>query len=54
MRDFQGYYTCSPGEDMNSAAAAMEDLASVIQDVGMDTLQQELGINIYSVFDFSN
>ena len=54
MKDFQGYYTCAPGEDMNTAADAMEDLAGVIQDVGMDTLQKELGLDVYSVFDFSN
>ena len=54
MKDFQGYYVCSPGQDMNSAAAAMEDLASVIEDVGMETLQQELGIEVNSVFDFNN
>ena len=39
---------------MNTAAAALDDLAGVIQDVGMDTLQKELGIDVYSVFDFSN
>ena len=53
MKDIQGYYICSPGEDMNTAAAAMEDLASVIQDVGIDTLERELGLNVKSVFDFS-
>ena len=37
---------------MNTAAAAMEDLSYLIQDIGMDNLQQELGINLYSVFDF--
>lgn len=52
LKDFQGYYTCSPGENMNSAAAAMEDLSYLIQDIGLDNLQQELGVNLYSVFDF--
>ena len=36
---------------MASAAAAIDDLASLIQEIGVNTLQQELGIDVYSVFD---
>ena len=54
MKNFQGYYSCVPGEDMDSAAAAMDDLAGLIQEVGVDTLQRELGIVVYSVFDLEN
>ena len=54
MKDFQGFYTCSPGEDMNTAASALDDLASLIQEIGVDTLQQELGVDVYSIFDLNN
>ena len=54
MKEFPAYYTCSPGDDMNTAASAMDDLAGLIQEIGVDTLQQELGIDVYSVFDFNN
>ena len=50
MKDFQGYYMCSTG-DLNSAAASLEDLASLINDVGIGTLQRELGIEMNFVFD---
>ena len=49
---FQDPFSCPPG-DMNSAAAALDDLATLIQEIGIDVLQQELGINLYSVFDFN-
>ena len=51
MKNFQRYYSCVSGEDMASAAAAIDDLASLIQEIGVNTLQQELGIDVYSVFD---
>jgi len=56
MRDFQGYFTCSQGAtpNMDTAAAAMEDLASLIEEIGINNLQKELGIDMYSVFDFKN
>ena len=50
---FQDPFSCPPG-DMNSAAAALDDLASLIQEIGVDTLQQELGVDVYSIFDLNN
>ena len=31
-------------EDLNSAAASMEDLANIIQEVGIENLKQQLGV----------
>ena len=31
-------------EDLNSAAASMEDLANIIQEVGIENLKRQLGV----------
>ena len=37
--------------DLNCAAVSLEDLASLINDVGIGNLQRELGIDMNVVFD---
>ena len=44
MKDIDvGDLDCS-GTDLNGAAASMEDLANIIQEVGIDTLKLQLGV----------
>jgi len=44
MKDIDvGELDCS-GTDLNGAAASMEDLANIIQEVGIDTLKLQLGV----------
>ena len=38
-----GYHDCSV-TDLNNAAATMEDMANIIEEVGMDNLRGLLGI----------
>ena len=40
-----GIIDCS-NKDFSSAATTMEDLADIIQEVGIDKLKKDLGINI--------
>ena len=48
MKDLNTGIDCSVG-DFNSAAATMDDLADIIQDVGLVNLKNQLGIDL----DFS-
>lgn len=51
MKDLDlGYDSCSGRQDLASAADNMEDLANIIEDVGMDNLRKQLGFNV--AFDF--
>ena len=50
MRDIQGYLPCAGG-DLNTAASSMEDLAGLIEEVGIDALQKELGIDMSFVLN---
>ena len=44
MKDIDvGDLDCS-GTDLNGAASSMEDLANIIQEVGIDTLKLQLGV----------
>ena len=45
MKDIDvGELDCS-AKDLNGAASAMEDLANIIQEVGIDTLRAQLGVD---------
>ena len=44
------YNSCTGKQDLASAADNMEDLANIIEDVGMDNLRKQLGLNL--AFDF--
>jgi len=51
MKDLDiGFNTCKEGQDLSSAADTMEDLANIIEDVGIENLRKQLGINL--AFDF--
>ena len=51
MKDLDfGYNSCTGKQDLASAADNMEDLANIIEDVGMDNLRKQLGLNL--AFDF--
>ena len=44
MKDIDvGDLDCS-ASDLNGAASSMEDLANIIQEVGIDTLKLQLGV----------
>lgn len=45
MRDLNVDLDCS-NTDLKSAAATMEDLANIIEDVGVENLKRQLGINM--------
>ena len=45
MKDLNTGLDCSAG-DFKSAAATMDDLANIIQDVGIDNLKNQLGIDL--------
>ena len=45
MKDLNMGFDCSAG-DFKSAAATMDDLANIIQDVGIDNLKNQLGIDL--------
>lgn len=52
MKDLDfGYNSCTGKQDLASAADNMEDLANIIEDVGMDNLRKQLGLNL--AFDFT-
>ena len=45
MKDIDvGELDCS-AKDLNGVAAAMEDLANIIQEVGIETLRAQLGVD---------
>ena len=44
-KDLNMGFDCSAG-DFKSAAATMDDLANIIQDVGIDNLKNQLGIDL--------
>ena len=45
MKDIDvGELDCS-AKDLSGAASAMEDLANIIQEVGIDTLRAQLGVD---------
>ena len=49
MKDLDiGIIDCSD-KDFSDAARSIEDLADIIEEVGIDTLKKELGINIPSL-----
>ena len=45
MKDLDFGFDCSVG-DFKSAAATMDDLANIIQDVGIDNLKTQLGLDL--------
>ena len=45
MKDLNTGFDCSVS-DFKSAAAAMDDLADIIKDVGIDELKKQLGADI--------
>ena len=45
MTDLNVDLDCS-NTDLKSAAATMEDLANIIEDVGVENLKRQLGINM--------
>ena len=45
LKDLNTGIDCSVG-DFNSAAATMDDLANIIQDVGINTLKNQLGLDM--------
>merc|ERR1711990_920011 len=45
-----GTLDCSSPGDFSTATATLRDLATIIDDVGIDNLQQQLGINLSFVF----
>ena len=45
MKDLNTGLDCSAG-DFKSAAATMDELANIIQDVGIDNLKKQLGIDL--------
>merc|ERR1712154_428774 len=46
-----GTTDCDRPGDFSVAASTMEDLATIIDDVGIEKLQKEIGINLSFVFD---
>ena len=51
MKDLDlGYNSCTEKQDLASAADNMDDLANIIEEVGMENLRKQLGINV--LFDF--
>ena len=50
MRNLTGQAGCQAG-DLNTAASSMEDLAGLIEEVGIDALQKELGIDMSFVLN---
>ena len=51
MKDLKfGYNSCAENQDLASAADNMDDLANIIQDIGMDNFKEQLGIKMD--FDF--
>ena len=47
MKDLKfGYNSCAENQDLASAADNMDDLANIIQDIGMDNFKEQLGINM--------
>ena len=51
MKDLDfGYNSCTGKQDLASAADNMDDLANIIEEVGMENLRKQLGINV--LFDF--
>ena len=49
-REDLGTLDCSTPGDFTLAKATLKDLATIIDDVGIDSLQQQLGINLGFVF----
>ena len=45
MKDLNTGIDCSVG-DFNSAAGILDDLANIIQDVGINELKNQLGVDI--------
>ena len=45
MKDLNTGIDCSVG-DFNSAAGILDDLANIIQDVGINELKKQLGVDI--------
>ena len=45
-----GTLDCSTPGDFSLAKATLKDLATIIDDVGIDSLQEQLGINLSFVF----
>ena len=45
-----GTLDCSTPGDFSLARATLRDLATIIDDVGIDNLQEQLGINLDFVF----
>ena len=51
MKDLDlGYNSCTGKQDLASAADNMDDLANIIEEVGMENMRKQLGINV--LFDF--
>ena len=47
MKDLKfGYNSCAENQGLASAADNMDDLANIIQEIGIDKLKKDLGINI--------
>ena len=46
-----GTLDCTRPGDFSAATATLDDLATIIEDVGIENLQRQLGINLNFVFN---
>ena len=46
-----GTLDCTRPGDFSAATATLDDLATIIEDVGIENLQRQLGIDLYFVFN---
>ena len=47
-----GYNSCTGKQDLASAADNMDDLANLIEDIGMNNLKKQLGIDMDFISTF--
>ena len=48
-----GSFDCSTQGDLTTAAATMDDLATLIEDTGIENLQDQIGVDLSFAFDFN-